>query len=107
MAEERVVLAGVSDRAAVAGQTHKHIVNVCLTPSRNRPVSASPQCVWQQDNDSSTWGSIGEFVAKLVAVGSTYLFRNKTECSSRCNQCHFKVVLVCGVVANKRGDARQ
>lgn len=48
MAEERVILAGVSDRAAVAGQTHKHIVNVGLKASRNRPVSASRQCVCQQ-----------------------------------------------------------
>jgi hypothetical protein len=39
MAEERVVLAGVSDRAAVAGQTQKHIVKVCLKASRNRPVT--------------------------------------------------------------------
>ena len=53
LAEERVILAGVSDRAAVAGRTHKHPAKVPLRPSRNRPVSASRQCVCQQQDDSS------------------------------------------------------
>ncbi len=41
MAEERVVLAGVSAMAAVAGQTHKHLGTVTVTASRKRPVRAS------------------------------------------------------------------
>ena len=45
VAEERIILAGVSDRAAVAGQTHKHPANVSVTASRNRPVGPSRQCV--------------------------------------------------------------
>ena len=40
MAEGRVILAGVSDRAAVAGRTHKHPAKVPLTASRSRPVRA-------------------------------------------------------------------
>ena len=51
MAEERVVLAGVSDRAAVAGQTHKHVGTVPLTASRNRPVRASLPVTVRRDGD--------------------------------------------------------
>src|SRR5215469_18298004 len=78
MAEERVVLAGVSDRAAVAGQTHKHIVNLRLKASRNRPVSASRQCVCQQGDGSSTG----------VLLESSPRIHGAPRCETEPRQCH-------------------
>src|SRR5437762_1370501 len=49
VAEERVILAGVSAMAAVAGQTQIHTGTLCLAASRGRPVCSSRSVVLAGD----------------------------------------------------------